>query len=72
MKCTSCGTKEFVYQQQSYYFPNVKIFLCGDCHFYEPRQLVILAGRVSGINRIKHSLITKRYHGEDILAKELV
>lgn len=49
------------------------MYLCNDCvtRKYEPRWLVIMAGRKYGAEYVKDYLRPKRYHGKDILLSEV-
>jgi hypothetical protein len=52
----------------------INLFMCQTCidSKYEPRWVVILAGRSSGHEFVKEVIQKKRYIGQEITASELL
>jgi hypothetical protein len=50
------------------------LLICETCivNKFEPRWVVILAGRQYGPESVKEIVMKKRYHGNDITASELL
>lgn len=58
---------------------DLQLFLCNDCftNKREPRFAIIMVGRKDskegkGLDRVEEYLRLHRYHGEEILAKDLI
>jgi hypothetical protein len=73
--CSVCsGHREQLHPKKSKLLKTVTLFLCNEClkGQKEPRYLIILVARTKGpltvVDYVKHH----RYHGEPILAKELL
>jgi NMD protein affecting ribosome stability and mRNA decay len=72
--CYSCNkTKNKLSVKQSTLMP-INLFMCQTCidSKYEPRWVVILAGRSSGHEFVKEIIQKKRYIGQEITASELL
>jgi len=72
--CYSCNkTKNKLNPRKSSLLP-INLLMCETCieAKYEPRWIVILAGRQNGPDHVKEYIIKKRYVGEAILADELL
>ena len=52
----------------------INLLMCETCisSKFEPRWVVILAGRQLGSEAVKEFIIKKRYAGNDIIASELL
>lgn len=73
LKCSSCGLeKSDISPKNSRLLPKNRLLLCTDCLNMEPRYLIVLFGRTYGIEAIRDYIVKKRYHGKEILAKELL
>lgn len=75
MKCQSCGKqKENLHKVQSRLIKSMDLYLCTDCKRakYEPRWLVVLAGRSYGAEAVEEVVTKHRYLGEDIALRELL
>ena len=72
--CYSCNkTKNKLNVRKSILIP-INLLMCETCitSKFEPRWVVILAGRQLGSDSVKEFIIKKRYHGNDIAASELL
>ena len=72
--CYSCSkTKNKLNVRKSILIP-INLFMCETCitSKFEPRWVVILAGRQLGSDAVKEFIIKKRYIGNDITASELL
>jgi len=73
-KCSSCGkVKHELKKRNSRALPGAVMYVCEDCTSkkYEPRGLIILAGRQFGQDHIKFWIKPQRYVGEPITLREL-
>lgn len=73
--CSSCRKpKHELKARKSKLIGSQTLYLCGDCisKKYEPRWVVIMAGRQYGPEYVKDYLSPKRYIGEDILLSEVI
>lgn len=71
--CSSCDQIRFqLRRKQSKLIPAFTLNLCNDCiaKKYEPRWIIIMAGRQYGPEFVKDYLVPKRYHGDEILLRE--
>lgn len=71
--CSSCDQVRYqLKRRQSKLIPSFTLNLCNECiaRKYEPRWIIIMAGRQFGSTYVKDYLEPKRYHGEEILLKE--
>lgn len=52
----------------------INLFMCETCiaSKFEPRWVIILAGRQLGPDSVKEFILKKKYHGNDISASELL
>lgn len=72
--CYSCNkTKNKLNLKRSTLF-EINLFMCETCinSRFEPRWVIILAGRQNGSDFVKDFISKKRYVGNDILASELL
>jgi hypothetical protein len=72
--CYCCNkTKNKLNVRKSILIP-INLFMCETCitSKFEPRWVVILAGRQLGSDAVKEFIIKKRYIGNDITASELL
>jgi len=72
--CYSCNkTKNKLNVRKSILIP-INLLMCETCisSKFEPRWVVILAGRQLGSDAVKEFIIKKRYEGNDISASELL
>jgi hypothetical protein len=71
--CYSCNkSKNKLNVRKSILIP-INLLMCETCitSKFEPRWIVILAGRQLGSDAVKEFIIKKRYIGTDIAASEL-
>jgi len=72
--CYSCNkTKNKLNAKKSSLLP-ISLLMCETCvtSKFEPRWLVILAGRQNGAESVREFILKKRYVGTDISASELL
>lgn len=72
--CYSCNkTKNQLNVKKSMLLP-ISLLMCETCvsSKFEPRWLVILAGRQNGAESVREFILKKRYVGSDISASELL
>jgi hypothetical protein len=72
--CYCCNkTKNKLSLKKSILIP-INLFMCETCvaSKFEPRWVVILAGRQLGSESVKEFIIKKRYCGAEITASELL
>jgi len=72
--CYSCNkTKNKLNVRKSILIP-INLLMCETCitSKFEPRWVIILAGRQLGSDSVKEFIIKKRYCGNDIAASELL
>jgi hypothetical protein len=72
--CYSCNkTKNQLNVKKSMLLP-ISLLMCETCVLskFEPRWLVILAGRQNGAESVREFILKKRYIGSDISASELL
>lgn len=75
MKCFSCNKqKNELITKRSELLQGVDLFICATCSEarFEPRWVVVLAGRQNGADFVKDFVTKKRYIGDEILANELL
>jgi len=75
MKCFSCSkSKNELHPKKSELLNGVVSFMCQTCidARFEPRWVVVLAGRSNGPDSVKEFITKKRYIGNEILANELI
>lgn len=72
--CYSCNkTKHKLDIKKSSLLP-INLFICESCQAskFEPRWVIILAGRSNGPDYVKEFIIRRRYVGDEISASELL
>jgi hypothetical protein len=72
--CYSCNkTKNKLNAKRSSLLP-INLLMCETCMNakFEPRWVVILAGRQNGMDFVKEFVVKKKYVGNDISASELI
>lgn len=72
--CYSCGkSKNKLDVKKSVLLP-INLLMCETCisSRFEPRWVVILAGRSNGPDHVKEFIIKRRYIGNEITASELL
>ena len=72
--CYSCNkTKNKLNVRKSILIP-INLLMCETCisSKFEPRWVVILAGRQLGSDAVKEFILKKKYIGNDIAASELL
>jgi hypothetical protein len=75
MLCYSCGkSKNELQPFRSSLIDGVSLFMCQTCidSKFEPRWVVILAGRQNGAEYVREYIIKHRYVGRPISAEEIV
>jgi hypothetical protein len=75
MQCYSCGKqKNELHPRKSDIIVGVALFMCQTCidSKFEPRWVIILAGRQNGAESVRDYIIKRRYVGETISAEELI
>lgn len=75
MICYSCGkTKNELHPCKSSLLDGVTILMCQTCieSKFEPRWVVVLAGRTFGSNHVRDFIVKRRYIGKEIFANELI
>lgn len=73
--CSVCGAlRATLHPKKSKLLKTVTLYLCTEClkGSFEPRWLIILVGRSKGYKAVLDYVKNHRYHGEAILAKELL
>lgn len=72
--CYSCNkSKNKLNLRKSNLMP-INLLICESCHIsrFEPRWLVIIAGRQMGAESVRDYILKRRYIGEEISASELL
>jgi len=75
MVCYSCGKpKNELLPKKSKLLDGINLLLCNNCieKKYEPRWIIILAGRMNGPEYVKEYIRLNRYIGKEISASELM
>jgi len=75
MLCFSCSKqKDQIHPCLSNILEGVNLFMCQSCidDKYEPRWVIILAGRQKGAEYVRDYIIKHRYFGRPISAEEIV
>ena len=75
MKCYSCNKqKNELHPKKSELLDGVVSMMCQSCIDlrYEPRWIIVLAGRSKGADTVKEFITKRRYLGNEILANELL
>jgi hypothetical protein len=72
--CYSCNkTKNKLSVKRSVLLP-INLLMCETCinEKYEPRWLIIIAGRQFGSDHVKELILKRKYVGDEISASELL
>lgn len=76
IECSSCGKQRAELRvKNSELMPGMKLYLCNDCSKarFEPRWVIILAGRApGGIDKVSKHISKHLYVGEEITAIKLI
>jgi hypothetical protein len=75
MLCFSCGKQKNELQpKKSAIIDGVTLFMCQTCidSKFEPRWVIILAGRQNGAEFVRDYIVKRRYIGRTIDAEELI
>jgi len=75
MLCFSCSKqKDQLHPCQSAILEGVSLFMCQTCidDKFEPRWVIILAGRQKGADYVRDYIIKHRYFGRPISAEEII
>jgi len=75
MLCYSCSKqKDQLHPYNSALLEGVNLFLCQLCidNKFEPRWVIILAGRQNGSESVREYIIKHRYVGRSISAEEII
>ena len=75
MICYSCGKQKNELQpKKSAIMNGIQLFMCQSCIDlkYEPRWVIILAGRQKGPEFVRDHIIKRLYVGKPISAEELI
>jgi hypothetical protein len=75
MLCFSCNKqKDQLHPAKSELIPGIQLFMCQSCIDlrYEPRWVIILAGRQNGPEYVRDFVVKNRYVGNKIFAEELI
>lgn len=75
MLCYSCGASKYqLHPVKSVLVPGNTLLMCQTCidSKYEPRWIIILAGRTYGIERVRDFILKRRYLGKEIFATDLI
>lgn len=75
MICYSCGkNKNELHPCKSSLLNGVNVLMCQTCidSKYEPRWVVVLAGRTFGSDHVRDFIVKRRYIGKEIFANELI
>jgi len=72
--CYSCNKSKNKLNVKKSSLISINLFMCETCitSKFEPRWVVILAGRQLGSDAVKEFIVKKRYCGNDISASELL
>jgi hypothetical protein len=75
MLCFSCNkSKQQLHPVKSSLLSGVQLFLCQNCIDlkYEPRWVIILAGRQNGAEYVRDHIVKNLYIGNKISAEEII
>lgn len=75
MLCQSCEKpKNQLFSKNSNIISDIGLVMCQSCidSKYEPRWIIILAGRSNGPEYVKEYISKRRYVGREITANELI
>ena len=75
MLCYSCNkSKNELSLRKSSLLSGINLMMCTTCieSKFEPRWVVILAGRQRGTQAVRDYIVKRRYIGKEILGSELI
>ena len=75
MLCFSCSkAKNELFPQKSSLIPGTQLYMCQTCIDlkYEPRWVIILAGRQNGPEHVRDYIVKNLYVGNKISAEEII
>jgi hypothetical protein len=75
MLCFSCSKpKQNLTPVKSSLISGIQLFLCQSCIYlkYEPRWVIILAGRQKGADYVRDHIVKNLYVGNKISAEEII
>ena len=75
MLCYSCNKpKNELSLRKSNLLSGINLMMCATCieSKFEPRWVVILAGRQRGTQAVREYIVKRRYIGKEILGSELI
>jgi len=75
MRCSSCDEpKAQLFPRKSMLLVGTTLYLCRTCidKKFEPRWVIILAGRRSGPDSVRDFIVKHRYMGRKIEAEEII
>ena len=72
--CYSCSKQKHKLEVKKSSIMPINLFMCETCinSKFEPRWVVILAGRSNGVDHVKEYIQKKRYIGSEVSASELL
>jgi len=72
--CYSCNKSKHKLDVKKSALLPINLFMCETCltSKFEPRWVIILAGRSSGPDYVKEFIVRRRYVGNEISASELL
>jgi hypothetical protein len=75
MRCSSCDQpKAELHPKKSSLLTGMTLYMCKSCidSKYEPRWIIILAGRKNGPDAVRDFIVKNRYVGKTITAEEVI
>jgi hypothetical protein len=75
MLCYSCNkSKHQLHPVESKILSGTTLFMCQSCidEKFEPRWVIIMAGRQFGSDKVREYITKRRYVGNEIYANELI
>jgi hypothetical protein len=75
MLCYSCSKqKDELHPSKSALLSGVNLFMCQSCidGKFEPRWVIILAGRQNGSEYVRDYIVKRKYFGRPISAEEII
>jgi hypothetical protein len=75
LTCYSCSKqKNELHAKKSIILPGVNLLMCQTCidSKFEPRWVIILAGRKNGPSHVRDFIVKNKYIGKEISAHELI
>jgi protein-arginine kinase activator protein McsA len=72
--CNSCDKQKATLKLVKSKLLGVPLYMCESCikSGYEPRYVIILAGRSMGSDAVKNYILKRKYFGRDITFAEIV